>query len=213
MNSSKEDYVMLRGRVINKWYDIDERAHYHITVQSHEDEYDVAINVGSIRKKQQKLNSTALRIYYDENYNHIILDELIKHRIGISLCSDKLKLDYIRMKLFDKRKIKKIYGISNNNIYLMEIIENNVKRAKENEEIEIFVFGNMYENKKGIHDIHMNQGSLAPYNTRDRIYSDGGVFFFNKKTKKWTSLFIMFENQSLHTDENGKIKNNKRGLR
>ena len=64
----------------------------------------------------------------------------------------------------------------------------------------------LYENKKGIHDIHMNQGSLPPYDTKDRAYSDGGIFFFNNETKKWTSLFIMFENQSLHTDENGKIK-------
>lgn len=206
MNLSKENYVMLRGRVINKWYDIDEKAHYHITVQSNKDEYDISINIGSIRKNQQEFNSTSLRIYYDNNYNHSILDELLKYKAGISLCNDKLKLDYVRMRLFDKRKIKKIHGISNNKIYLMKIIEDNVKCAIENEEIEIFIFGNMYENKKGIHDIHMNQGSLPPYDTKDRTYSDGGIFFFNNETKKWTSLFIMFENQSLHTDENGKIK-------
>ena len=206
MNLSKENYVMLRGRVINKWYDIDEKAHYHITIQSNKDEYDISINIGSIRKNQQEFNSTSLRIYYDNNYNHSILDELLKYNAGISLCNDKLKIDKNKIRLFDKRKIKKIHGISNNKIYLMKIIEDNVKCAIENEEIEIFIFGNMYENKKGIHDIHMNQGSLPPYDTKDRTYSDGGIFFFNNETKKWTSLFIMFENQSLHTDENGKIK-------
>lgn len=31
-------------------------------------------------------------------------------------------------------------------------------------------------------------------------------FFYNNETEKWTSLFIMFENQTLHTDEYGKAK-------
>ena len=34
MDMKREKYVMLRGKVMNKWYDIDERAHYHITVEA-----------------------------------------------------------------------------------------------------------------------------------------------------------------------------------
>ena len=60
--------------------------------------------------------------------------------------------------------------------------------------------------EKGIHDIHMNQGSQAPHNVNDRANNDGGIFFYNNETEKWTSLFIMFENQTLHTDEYGKAK-------
>ena len=33
MDIKREKYVILRGNVMNKWYDIDERAHYHITVE------------------------------------------------------------------------------------------------------------------------------------------------------------------------------------
>ena len=39
MSINREKYVMLRGSVVNKWYDIDERAHYHITVDSYNGEY------------------------------------------------------------------------------------------------------------------------------------------------------------------------------
>ena len=88
----------------------------------------------------------------------------------------------------------------------IEIIEKNVKEAILNKDIEIFIFGNLYDNEKGIHDIHMNQGSQSPHDVNDRANNDGGIFFYNNETEKWTSLFIMFENQTLHTDEYGKAK-------
>jgi uncharacterized protein YukJ len=91
-------------------------------------------------------------------------------------------------------------------MYLIEIIEKNVKEAILNKDIEIFIFGNLYDNEKGIHDIHMNQGSQSPHDVNDRANNDGGIFFYNNETEKWTSLFIMFENQTLHTDEYGKAK-------
>ena len=211
MNLDREKYVILRGKVMNKWYDIDERAHYHITVEASDKEYDIAINIGSIRYKGKIFNSSPLNIYYDEEYKHIILNEMLKYSNGITLCSDKVKLDYVRGNLFDKRKVRTISGLSKKKMYLIEIIEKKVKEAILNKDIEIFIFGNLYDNEKGIHDIHMNQGSQPPHNINDRANNDGGVFFYNSKTKKWTSLFIMFENQTLHTDEYGNAKNMKRG--
>ena len=206
MSLNREKYVMLRGRVVNKWYDIDERAHYHITVDSYNGEYDIAINIGSIIYKGKIFDSSPLNIYYDEDYKHLILSEIMKYSRGITLCSNKIKLDYVRGGLFDKRKIKTIRGISKKKVYLIKIIEKNVKKAIMDKDIEIFVFGNLYDNGKGIHDIHMNQGSEAPHNINDGVYNDGGIFFYNNETKKWISLFIMFENQTLHTDEYGKAK-------
>ena len=211
MNLDREKYVILRGKVMNKWYDIDERAHYHITVEASDKEYDIAINIGSIRYKGKFFNSSPLNIYYDEEYKHSILEEMLKYGSGITLCSDKVKLDYVRGNLFDKRKVRTISGLSKKKMYLIEIIEKKVKEAILNKDIEIFIFGNLYDNEKGIHDIHMNQGSQSPHNINDRANNDGGVFFYNSKTKKWTSLFIMFENQTLHTDEYGNAKNMKRG--
>ena len=52
----------------------------------------------------------------------------------------------------------------------------------------------------------MNQGSQSPHDVNDRANNYGGIFFYNNETEKWTSLFIMFENQTLHTDEYGKAK-------
>ena len=206
MDMKREKYVMLRGKVMNKWYDIDERAHYHITVEASDKKYDIAINIGSISYKGKIFNSSPLNIYYDEEYKHLILKEMLKYGVGITLCSDKVKLDYVRGNLFDKRKVRRINGLSKKKMYLIEIIEKNVKEAILNKDIEIFIFGNLYDNEKGIHDIHMNQGSQSPHDVNDRANNDGGIFFYNNETEKWTSLFIMFENQTLHTDEYGKAK-------
>lgn len=51
-----EKYVMFRGKVVDKWYDFDKRAHYHIVVvDKNGKKYDLAVNIGSIYEKKMKL--------------------------------------------------------------------------------------------------------------------------------------------------------------
>ena len=38
-----EKYVLLKGKIIDKWYDLDETAHFHIIVEALEKNYDIAI--------------------------------------------------------------------------------------------------------------------------------------------------------------------------
>ena len=45
-----EKYVLLRGKVVGKWYDFDKKAHYHIIAAVKESEnnikeYDISINI------------------------------------------------------------------------------------------------------------------------------------------------------------------------
>ena len=65
-----EKYVMFRGKVIDKWYDFDKRAHYHIVAMDDEGKrFDLAVNIGSIYEKMNEIVSSNLKVYYDENYN------------------------------------------------------------------------------------------------------------------------------------------------
>ena len=44
-----EKYVMFRGKVIDKWYDFDKRAHYQIVAKDSEGKrFDLAVNIVSI---------------------------------------------------------------------------------------------------------------------------------------------------------------------
>lgn len=196
-----EKYVMFRGKVIDKWYDFDKRAHYHIVALDETGKrYDLAVNIGSIYEKMQEVMSSNLKVYYDENYSYHkrVIRKILQQKTGITECQKNLYLDYIRMKLFPHEKMIQMKGFDVKSIYLTEIIEKNVIQAMNNDDYEVIAFGRLYENKKGLHDIHMNQGSMDKFRKSDAPYSDGGLFFRNKRDNKITAIFIAFITQSLY---------------
>ena len=196
-----EKYVMFRGKVIDKWYDFDKRAHYHIVAMDDEGKrFDLAVNIGSIYEKMNEIVSSNLKVYYDESYScrKGIVRKMLLQKNGITECHKGLYLDYIRMKLFPHEKMIQMKGFDVTSIYLTGIIEKNVVQAMNNDEYEVIAFGRLYANGKGLHDIHMNQGSVNKFRKNDASYSDGGLFFRNKRDNKITAVFIAFITQSLN---------------
>ena len=199
-----EKYVMFRGKVIDKWYDFDKRAHYHIVaIDSEGKRYDLAVNIGSIYEKMNEIISSNLKVYYDESYScrKGIVRKMLLQKNGITECHKDLYLDYIRMKLFPHEKMIQMKGFDVTSIYLTEIIEKNVVQAMNNDDYEVIAFGRLYANGKGLHDIHMNQGSVDKFRKNDASYSDGGLFFRNRRDDKITAVFIAFITQSLNMPE------------
>lgn len=195
-----QKYVMFRGKVIDKWYDFDKRAHYHIVAMDDEGKrYDLAVNIGSIYEKMNEIISSNLKVYYDESYScrKGIVRKILLQKNGITECHKGLYLDYIRMKLFPHEKMIQMKGFDVTSIYLTEIIEKNVVQAMNNDDYEVIAFGRLYTNGKGLHDIHMNQGSVDKFRKNDASYSDGGLFFRNRRDDKITAVFIAFITQSL----------------
>ena len=199
-----EKYVMFRGKVIDKWYDFDKRAHYHIVAMDDEGKrFDLAVNIGSIYEKMNEIVSSNLKVYYDESYScrKGIVRKMLLQKNGITECHKDLYLDYIRMKLFPHEKMIQMKGFDVTSIYLTEIIEKNVVQAMNNDDYEVIAFGRLYANGKGLHDIHMNQGSVDKFRKNDASYSDGGLFFRNRRDDKITAVFIAFITQSLNMPE------------
>ena len=195
-----EKYVMFRGKVIDKWYDFDKRAHYHIVAMDDEGKrFDLAVNIGSIYEKMNEIVSSNLKVYYDESYScrKRIICKMLSQKNGITECHKGLYLDYIRMKLFPHEKMIQMKGFDVTSIYLTGIIEKNVVQAMNNDDYEVIAFGRLYANGKGLHDIHMNQGSVDKFRKNDASYSDGGLFFRNRRDNKITAVFIAFITQSL----------------
>lgn len=199
-----EKYVMFRGKVIDKWYDFDKRAHYHIVAMDDEGKrFDLAVNIGSIYEKMNEIVSSNLKVYYDESYScrKGIVRKMLLQKNGITECHKGLYLDYIRMKLFPHEKMIQMKGFDVTSIYLTGIIEKNVVQAMNNDDYEVIAFGRLYTNGKGLHDIHMNQGSVDKFRKNDASYSDGGLFFRNRRDNKITAVFIAFITQSLNMPE------------
>ena len=194
-----EKYVMFRGKVIDKWYDFDKRAHYHIVAMDDEGKrFDLAVNIGSIYEKMNEIVSSNLKVYYDESYScrKGIVRKMLLQKNGITECHKDLYLDYIRMKLFPHEKMIQMKGFDVTSIYLTGIIEKNVVQAMNNDDFEVIAFGRLYANGKGLHDIHMNQGSVDKFRKNDASYSDGGLFFRNRRDNKITAVFIAFITQN-----------------
>ena len=199
-----EKYVMFRGKVIDKWYDFDKRAHYHIVAMDDEGKrFDLAVNIGSIYEKMNEIVSSNLKVYYDESYScrKGIVRKMLLQKNGITECHKDLYLDYIRMKLFPHEKMIQMKGFDVTSIYLTGIIEKNVVQAMNNDDYEVIAFGRLYANGKGLHDIHMNQESVDKFRKNDASYSDGGLFFRNRLDNKITAVFIAFITQSLNMPE------------
>ena len=199
-----EKYVMFRGKVIDKWYDFDKRAHYHIVAMDDERKrFDLAVNIGSIYEKMNEIVSSNLKVYYDESYScrKGIVRKMLLQKNGITECHKDLYLDYIRMKLFPHEKMIQMKGFDIKSVYLTGIIEKNIVQAMNNDDYEVIAFGRIYANGKGLHDIHMNQGSVDKFRKNDALYSDGGLFFINRRDNKITAVFIAFITQSLNMPE------------
>ncbi|KAJ5470122.1 hypothetical protein N7530_007479 [Penicillium desertorum] len=70
-----------------------------------------------------------------------------------------------------------------------------------------FIFGSSFGS--GIHNIHMNQGSLPEFD--NGVYSDGALLF-KFDDEHWEAVFLAFASQKLPTDEEGKPKPGSRTL-
>ena len=61
------------------------------------------------------------------------------------------------------------------------------------------VFGFLPGN--GIHDIHMNQGNVAPFLGDDGVWQDGGLLIHFPSTDQWVTTFLAFQSQAWHTND------------
>ena len=195
-----EDYVLLKGKITGKWYDLDKTAHYHIMAETMGVEYDIAVNVGSVVREwgSNEFKSSELLVYHDESYNNKILDKIVEKEYGVHVVKPDFALDYVKMNLFNHKKMVLMPTLDTKETYLIEILEKYVVRSMEERIYDIYVYGMLYENGLGIHDVHMNQGSEKRYRHRDREWSDGALFLHNRKNFSWIAVFLAFKNQSFY---------------
>jgi len=77
-------------------------------------------------------------------------------------------------------------------------------------QLDVYVFGRFYSEGNGVHDVHLNQGSLRKYlhhpgddsNDHNDIWQDGAVIV-DRGTSGWAAYFAAFTQQSVPTDDLG----------
>lgn len=76
-----------------------------------------------------------------------------------------------------------------------------------NKKATAYIFGSSYGS--GIHDVHMNQGSLPSFD--NGIYEDGALLF-KFDDGHWEAVFLAFASQKIPTDDQGEAQSNSKSL-
>ncbi len=216
-----KDYGVLKGHAIAGQMEIDDDSpHYQVHINDGNHDYRIAINVRSVQKPYDLL------YFLDSNFEYFITDKLNKLEFGFNKIaqSDRkaggIALDYIRGNLFKVKEMKALpYNLPGENNDLNELIDSYIQRAIETK-AEVYAFGEPWgvdklENKpdkifgfqpgRGIHDIHMNQGSSGRFASSNGVFQDGALLIHypsaSGSQENWIAVFFAFQSQSFHTDD------------
>lgn len=214
--SLDQGYGVLKGRAVDRRLEgeEDDSPHYQVHVRANQQDYRLAINVKSV---QQPFD---LLYFVDDDFKHPITEQLINlgdNFFGFKNLPSKpagMALDYIRGNLFDVNKMKPLpFNSPGPENDLNEIIDLFVKRAINSNEAVIYAFGEPWkpENKpdkifrfspgRGVHNIHMNQGSSGKFGRENGVWQDGGLLIHFPLRNQWIGAFFAFQSQLFHTDD------------
>jgi len=205
-------YGVLVGKAIDAKLGTGSSPHYQVLIVDNDVEYRIAVNV-----KSQAFPSELLYLI-DESFTHPITEVLAEKPFGfhpVESKPDSGALDFIRGNLFDPVQMvplaPNIPGPDND---LNEKLDHHIRRAISEETAVIYALGERWGPEphtrdkyfgflpgNGIHDIHMNQGNLPRWQGDDGVWQDGGLLIYFPSTDQWVGIFLAFQSQSWHTDD------------
>lgn len=160
-----------------------------------------AINIKSGDREESRLVC-----WLSQPFQNPVVDELEKLDTGFHLLEGTdeqglggLALDYIRGNLFQAQTGKLLpHDIEGEDNDILDVIRPVLDRAISNKAT-IYLYGSHFNNGKGIHNVHMNQGNPKRFARDNGVFQDGGfVLRFNDH---WEAVFIGFASQAIHTGD------------
>jgi len=162
-------------------------------------------------------DQTNLLFSCEQHFTHPVLRNLEGLPPGLTRPQREdrhLRLDYVRGNLFDTSAMRTAdAGCIGDPDALDTLLSNALGRVKDTQGAELFAFGNPWgpESEKpdqyfgflpgrGIHDIHMNQGSPPPHDRDDGVWQDGGLIL-SFPGGDATAFFFAFQSQTWATDD------------
>lgn len=211
---SLANYGVLKGKATDRKIDpaSDPSPHYQVLVNDGTNKYRIAINV----KSQQRPSD--LLYLVDDAFQHPILNSLLALSQGFHALPHQpggMALDFIRGNLFNPSHMKPlppdIPGPSND---LKELIDLYIQRALQSQDATLYAFGAAwgpepqkadaffgFKPGRGIHDIHMNQGSVGQFQGDNGVYQDGALLIHFPARNQWVGIFLAFQSQCFHTHD------------
>jgi uncharacterized protein YukJ len=209
-----KNYGVLIGKALEYVRDDDESPHSELLMEVGGVKYRIAINV---RSSRGPVNKRLIEYVILNDFQHPVVDRARQLKAGWNDLKDGkddgAAIDYIRSNIFRATDMKPIVDTQpgpNNDLF--EKVEDLLQRAIDEDGAIVYAFGEKWgpEDQKedqyfkflpgnGVHLIHMNQGGAGEKNG---TFRDGGIVFDFPKSKTNAALFLKFQNQKWHTDEN-----------
>lgn len=190
-----------------------QNAHYQVRLITNDLNYRIAINV------QSALAPSELEYVVLDNFTHPIISKIEDLPFGFTELAPNPSsgaLDYIRGNLFDRSQMRPIpFNVPGPDNDLNDKINSLMQRAMADENAVVYAFGESWgpeANKRdryfsflpgnGIHDIHMNQSNVGKFTGDDGVWQDGGLLINFPQQNQWAAIFLKFQSQGWHTDDN-----------
>ena len=213
----KRGYSLLRGQVVDYRAETTGKSpHFQILVEAGE-RFRIAINT---RSGSSRGHEADLLFFADRDFRHPVTERLHGVPDGIMRVESHpngLALDYQRGGMFDRRDMRRvpssIPGPAND---LTDELEAWVQQAIAFPSMRILAFGTRWGPEErgvdhifgfrpgnGMHDVHMNQGNRDEHAHDNATWADGGLLFHDRDARRWGAIFLAFQTQSWHTDDEG----------
>jgi len=206
-----KNYSVLKGRPINNRLATGSSPHYQVLVSADGTLHRIAINVRS-------QDGSEVQFLVRSRFEHPITDllaELPEEVRKVPSGPGGVALDFIRSNLMQPWELQPLplsaAGPDND---LNEKIDAYVQRAMSDEDAMIYAFGETwgpeqqadryfgFKPGRGIHDIHFNQGNPpGKYAADNGPWQDGGLIFQFPRQNQWVGVFLKFQSQSWHSDD------------
>jgi len=160
-----------------------------------------AINIKSGNKDESRLAYWTV-----SKFEHLITSGLENLEPGFQLVVDtpaqgstRLALDYIRGNLFNRNTGRILpHDVDGPNNDIIDQLKPILDRAIAHKAT-VYIYGSAFDNGKGIHNVHMNQGNSGKWLKDNGVLQDGGVII--QFADHWEAVFIGFASQAVHTTD------------
>ncbi|MDH3889872.1 MAG: DUF2278 family protein [candidate division Zixibacteria bacterium] len=208
-------YSVLKGHAIESKMERDnDTPHFQVRVDDGKHHHRISVNVKSHDEKAELL------YLVDEDFNHPITSELGSLSRGLTQLApgrSPQSLDFIRGNLFDPTQMQVLpHNVPGPDNDLNDKIGTIIQQAINDAESTLYAFGEPwgpdsgkdkefhFEPKRGLHDIHMNQGNYGRHKKDNGVWQDGGLLLYLPTRSRWVAVFLAFQSQAWHThDETG----------
>jgi uncharacterized protein YukJ len=178
-----------------------ESPHIHLHYKNQEndsEEFRASINVKSLSKISE------LVFWFIPNFQHPIVNKLPDLNRGFQQIPSRaggVAIDYIRGNLMDFQEGRILpHDLPEERDDIIDYVMPELQSAIERNAT-VYLFGEPYSDHKGIHNVHMNQGSAEQFARFNGVWQDGGIIIHFSEENRFAAIFLAFASQAIHTDE------------